>query len=99
MRRRTFLKHAGVATGVTASHSLTGASQRVSLIVDPRDPIASSAPPGWAVRELRAALEARGVAAQIYPRPSEAPTGDRRVIIAGGNSSSARQILKGAGVS
>ena len=67
MNRRTFLKHTGAAAGVTVAQGLTGATRGVAIIVDPRDPIASAAPPAWAVGELRAALGAQGVSAEIYP--------------------------------
>ncbi len=99
MNRRTFLKHTGAAAGVTAAHSLKGATQGVSLIVDPRDMIASAPPAAWAVRELRTALANQGVTAQVYPRLDAAPGGDRQIVIAGGTSASAREILQGAKVS
>jgi hypothetical protein len=99
MNRRTFLKHSGAAAGVTVAKGLTGATRRVSIIVDPRDPIASAAPPAWAVGELRAALSAQGASAQVYPRIDAAPVSDRYIVVAGGSSSSARQLLKAANVS
>src|SRR5258706_58499 len=99
MNRRTFLKHTGAAAGVTVAQSLTGATRGVSIIVDPRDPIASAAPPAWAVGELRAAFSAQGVSAQIYPRIAAAPVSDRYIIVAQGSEPSAMQILKDANVS
>src|ERR1700675_414622 len=99
MNRRTFLKHTGAAAGVTVAQGLTGATRGVAIIVDPRDPIASAAPPAWAVGELRAALNAQGTSAEIYPRIGAAPVSDRYIVVAGGASASARQILKGANVS
>jgi hypothetical protein len=99
MNRRTFLKHTGAAAGVAAAHNLEGATQGVSIIVDPGDPVASAPPPAWAVRELKAALANQGLTAQVYPRLDAAPDADRRIVIAGGNSATAREILQGAKVS
>jgi hypothetical protein len=99
MNRRSFLKHTGAAAGVTVAQRLTGATGGVSIIVDPRDPIASAAPPAWAVGELRAALSAQGGSAQVYPRIAAAPVSDRYIVVAGSGSSSARQILKAANIS
>ena len=45
MNRRSFLKQTGLAAGATAVHNLQGATQGVALIVDPNDPVASSAAP------------------------------------------------------
>src|SRR6266436_2449576 len=99
MNRRSFLKHTGAAAGVTLAQGLTGATRSVSIIVDPRDPIASAAAPSWAVGELRAALSAQGGSAQIYPRIAAAPVSDRYIFVAGATNSSARQILKAANIS
>jgi hypothetical protein len=71
----------------------------VSIVVDPRDPIASAPAPAWAVRELQAALMNHGVSAGIYPRINVAPAGDRRVVVAGAVSAASREILRGANVS
>src|SRR5436190_9288453 len=85
MNRRSFLKRTGAAA-VTAAPSLMGATQGVSIIVDPRDPIASAPPPAWAVRELQTALGKQGVDAKIYPRIGAAPVAGRHIVVAGGNS-------------
>jgi len=98
MNRRKFLKHAGVAAGMTAVHQLKGAARSVSIIVDPQDPIASAPPAAWAVNELREALEGRGVSAKVYARMDAAPAADRHIVVAGANSASARQIFRGARV-
>ena len=99
MNRRSFLKQTGAAASVTAAHTLKGATQGVSLIVDPKDPVASAPPPAWAVRELKAALANQGLTARVYPRLDAAPAGDRYIVIAGGNSGAAREILQGGGSS
>ena len=50
MNRRTFLRQTGLAAGAAAVHNLPGAAQKVSLIADPNDAIASSEPSSWAIR-------------------------------------------------
>ena len=99
MNRRSFLKQTGLAAGATAVHNLQGATQGVALIVDPNDPVASSAAPSWAIRTLQDAFSAQGAAAKIYPRIDAAPAGDRHVLIAGPENAAARQILSAANVS
>src|SRR5258708_5943364 len=99
MNRRSFLKHTGAAAGVTAMQSLRGATQGVSIIVDPRDPVASASPASWAIGELRSALSTQGITARIYPRIEAAPATDRCIMVAGASSSSGRQLLKAANVS
>jgi hypothetical protein len=99
MNRRSFLKQTGLAAGVTTVESLRGATQGVSIVVDPGDPIASAAAPSWAVHTLQDAFSAQGITAKIYPRIGDAPGSGRRIIVAGMENSSARQILKAANIS
>jgi hypothetical protein len=96
MNRRRFLKQTGAAAGLTAIHSLEGAAESVSIIMNPRDPIASSPPPAWAIRELQAALNLHGVTSRLYPRIDAAPSAGRRIVVAGANSDAAREILNAA---
>ena len=60
MERRDFLK------GLAAAGAPTGLAQtggrHVSLVLDPSDPVAASAPARWAANELRRALTDGGVA-------------------------------------
>src|ERR1051326_1194916 len=95
MNRRRFLTQTGAA-GVSALRSLKSATQGVSIIVDRQSPITSAPPCVWAIDELRAALDKHGVAAKLYPRVQEAPAGDRHIVIAGGNSAYALEILRSA---
>jgi hypothetical protein len=104
MDRRIFLKQTGLAAGVAATSKLSlatlgAATQGVSIIIDPQDPIASAPSPSWAVRTLQEAFDARGIDAKVYPRLSEAPIGDRRIIIAGSADATANQILSSAKIS
>src|SRR5271169_3132993 len=99
MNRRSFLKQTGLAAGVTAANRLRGATQAVSIVVDPQDQIASAAAPSWAVRALQDALSAQGIPAKVYPRIDAAPAGDRHIIVAGADNAATRQILRAAKVS
>src|ERR1700722_2867933 len=99
MDRRDFLKTSGLAAvGASAIRRLSGATQSVSIIVDPQDPIASAAAAAWAVRELQSSLGPQGVTTKIYSRIEGAPAGDRHVVVAGGSSPIAQQLLKTAKV-
>ncbi|HEY3457393.1 MAG TPA: twin-arginine translocation signal domain-containing protein, partial [Bryobacteraceae bacterium] len=96
MNRRSFLKQTGLAAGAAAVHNLHGAPQGIALIVDPKDPVASSAASSWAVRNLQDAFTAQGATANIYPRIDAAPAGSRHILIAGTENAAARQILSAA---
>jgi len=99
MDRRDFLKTTGLAAvGASAIRALSGAPQSVSIIVDHQDPIASAGPAAWAIRELQSSLSPQGVTSKIYPRIEAAPAGDRYVVVAGGSSPIAQQLLKTAKV-
>ncbi len=86
LTRRGFLKQTSLVTGaVVATPGLAlyaGESRGVSIVVDPDDKIAASAPPRWAVNELREALEARSVPVRIFSRVESVPHGDRCVVAA-----------------
>ena len=92
--RRQFLKTAGsaAAIGITAA----GAAPGVSLVIDPADNIASTAPVQWAARELEQSLSG-----QIHrcERVADARPGDLCILAAGSNSPTAKEVLKRAGVS
>jgi hypothetical protein len=63
VNRREFLKQTSLAAGIAAGGgSAMGANRSVSILVDPADRVASSAPVKWAIGQLRAALGAKGVA-------------------------------------
>ncbi len=95
MNRRSFLQ-TGLAAGVTAAHTLRGATQGVSIVVDPQDAVASTAASSWAVRALEEALSAQSITAKVYPRIDAAPAGDRHIIVAGAENAATRQILRAA---
>jgi hypothetical protein len=99
MNRRSFLKQSGAVSAAAMASKLAGAVPNVSIIVDPGDPIASAAPAAWAVRELQAALSRQGVTANVFPKVGAAPAGGQTIVVAGGGSAAAREVLRGANLS
>ena len=79
MNRRSFLKEAGLAAGLSGVQRLSGAGQGVSIVVDPQDRIASAAPVSWANRTLQNALTAQGLTAKIYSRIEEAIAAEKSI--------------------
>ena len=84
MERRTFIKAAGAAAslgaGADAFAQVRAAAVSVALVVDPADSIASAGPSKWAVQELLARLQARGVAGRMIPSISQAQLTERNLL-------------------
>ncbi len=100
INRRRFFGQAGLAVGACIGARVSeGAGERVSIVVDAADPMVAGAPVGWAVDELRRALEGRGVAAEVLPSLDRAQRGAPCVLISGPQAPSARAIQNAAGVS
>jgi hypothetical protein len=99
MERRTFLRQTAVA-GVVGLLPLPALAQtsRVRLIVDPADPIATSAPVRWAAERLQAALALKGVEAQIAGSLDGTATGDTPIVLASSGNELAQRVLGTAGV-
>ncbi|MFB3776965.1 MAG: hypothetical protein ACE141_05115 [Bryobacteraceae bacterium] len=93
--RRQFLKTAGSlpVAGAVAG----GAGRTVSLVSDPSDSVACSAPPQWALGELEKALAARGVKVERRESAAQA-TGELCIIAAGRENTAVRQMFRAAGV-
>jgi len=98
MDRRDFLKSAGVVVGVgvSAVRNLAGATEDVSIVVDPGDSLAAEAPVSWAVGELRTALGKHGGGVTMVPRIDAVRTGARCVVVASTGNTAAQSILKAA---
>lgn len=76
VNRREFLKHTSLAAGMAAGRSAAvGADRSVSIIVDPADRVASSAPVKWAIGQLQAALEAKSISVR--------PSANFRIVFSG----------------
>lgn len=107
MNRRQFLQQTGrVGSGAVAgmlagsAESSPGAAPKgVSILLDPADPIAASAPARWAAGQVRAVLEARRVPVRLCERLGEAPPGDVLLFAAGSGTQAVRSILGFSGIS
>ena len=96
--RRSFLKvMAGLTVGsLAAGHSLAAALTEkggIALVVPPDDVLATAAPAGWAVGELKTALEGRGATVRIIAKIAEATAREFCVVVAGMNSPLAQTIV------
>jgi hypothetical protein len=100
LSRRRFLEAAaGVAVGLTAGgDQLSAGTRGVAIVVDPGDPIASSAPARWAATELQRSLAARGIAAEIAAPGSPTAAARPRITSAGCAAPGAAATLRAAGV-
>jgi hypothetical protein len=97
--RRDFLKRTSVAAGIgalVAPPSAAAVQPGVALVIDPLDPLATSAPVGWAAEELRQALAARQIAAETVSSLDQARAAATRIRIAGSASAAARDLLRRA---
>lgn len=97
--RRHFLKMAGItALGIPFAGFADIKATGVSIIVDPADPIANSAPAQWATGELEAALKTQGIKIQRCTSITKAKAGNLCIPVAGATSAIAKPIIKSAGV-
>ena len=97
MNRRRFLQAAGTVTAL--SGSVTASYPAVSLVVDPSDPIANSAPAKWATQELERSLRGAGSNVLRTRTLTEAARGNQCVMVAGSRSAVALDLQKRAGAS
>jgi hypothetical protein len=95
MSRRSFMKLAGIsAFGVSSLGYFSFNIKGVSIVKDPADLIAGSIPSQWALKELEESLKTRGTNIYRCELLSQARSGDLIIVVAGSDSSSARQLLK-----
>jgi hypothetical protein len=99
VHRRRFLQQAGMtaALGTVAVRIPRAAGRNLSIVADPADAVASSAPAVWAARELETALQGQGVEVRRYARITEAPGTDLCLVIGGSAQQACRQVLTSAG--
>jgi hypothetical protein len=82
--RRQFLKLVGATTVAGASRkSFATGSRKFSIVVHEADPVASTKPVAWAVKQLNQALAEQGIAAQIVANEREAAGSSMVVVVAG----------------
>jgi hypothetical protein len=104
--RRHFIKKTGFAAAAVAGAGLlqfpaTAAETKpgVAIVLDVSDSFAMQPPVRWAAEQLRDALAARGIAAQIFQGLDEAPPSQECVFVTSRASASARQLLSAAKIS
>ncbi len=97
--RRDFLQISGLTLGSLGLPALTSAKtfEGVSFIVDPSDPIASSAPCRWAAEELSQALAQHRVKLGHYSSFDRVPR-NSLCIVAFSDQNKAKQLMKEGGV-
>ena len=93
--RRRFLETAALSVATTG---MPAAQARISILIDPADPVGSSGPAQWAAGELRAALEGRGLAVARCARIADATTSDLCLALTGAQSDLAKEVCTNAGV-
>jgi hypothetical protein len=104
INRRDFLRGGLAASAFALTRYLPGNAhalargERVALITDPSDPIASAAPVQWATSDLQQALTDAGFAVQRRDRVTQLEAGERAILIAGSATPAAATALKQARV-
>ena len=97
MQRRDFLKLSGAITALRLTHRvLAGPNQRISIILNGRDPCASTDPVGWAAGRLRNALLAKGAICEIVSSADQAAGSAFSVLVAGPTSDVGAKFPQGA---
>lgn len=87
MKRRTFLQTAGVAAGLGLEFSPPASAQptnpAVTIVLDLSDPVASSPPAKWAVKELFSRIQARSSLARLAGSVAEMAQGEIGIVVSG----------------
>ena len=93
--RRQFLKMTGIITlGLPLVGMIDLKVQNVSIISDPFDKIAESAPVQWAIDELTKSLNAGGITVNRFKQLTKAPAGALCLVVGGGRASTVVTILR-----
>ncbi|MGA8264308.1 MAG: hypothetical protein WB779_07700, partial [Ignavibacteriaceae bacterium] len=91
------MKVAGIsALGVSSLGYINFRTKGVSIVIDPADQTAGSAPAQWAVKELVKSLESEAINIYRCNSIDKARRGDFIVVATGSDFSIARQLLKEA---
>src|SRR5262245_65304578 len=89
--RRRFLQGAGAVASLGLAH---GAEHKVAIVHlrEDRDPAGA-----WAVSELHDALTGRSIPVRLCERVAEAEAGELCIVVAPGQSTLAKQVLRESG--
>ncbi|MEO8735499.1 MAG: hypothetical protein ABI380_03070 [Edaphobacter sp.] len=95
LQRRDFLKLVGAVAAVGVADNALAASnhgQRICIVVDAEDPIASSEPAKWAIGKFRRAMTEKGTISEVIHSLSEVKEAALVVIVAGPSSPMAKDF-------
>src|SRR6266851_16223 len=96
LNRRRFLQTAGCVAALDSTSQ--AATQGISILTDPSDAVAASAPARWAAIELVRSLASAGVTVNTCQRIADVKPGNLCIVSAGSRSVFGQQILKSAAV-
>lgn len=95
--RRHFVKIAGITAVGVSSFGFSGfMAKGVTIILDPSDLIAGSAPAIWAAKELENSLTSKGITVTRIEQLSKAKAGELNIFVTGSASKPGLEILKTA---
>ncbi len=99
--RRAFLQISSLALGAFSRHAAATETRNeiVSIIADPADPVASSPPCRWAVKEVARCLEQHAVRVGQFASLRQAPPNSLCIIASAPDRQPAAALLKTSGVS
>jgi hypothetical protein len=98
--RRNFLQISGLALAALSLRNAVAEAheESVSLIADPADPVASSLPCRWALREISRALEQNAIKVGQFASLRQAPRNSLSIVASAGDRDLAATSLKQAGL-
>ena len=91
--RRDFLKRSGLSIGAVPALAQSRSAKRVALVLDPSDPLASTAPVRWAAQELKRSLAESGILVNQYESIKPVPPGDSLMVTTAGQASNTPETL------
>jgi hypothetical protein len=96
MQRRDFLKLAGATTVASlAPGAMAASNRRVTVVVDPANPVASSGPVKQAAMRLQKALAAKGVSCEVVQSAEQAAGSALCIVAAATDSNMAKGFPSG----
>ena len=95
--RRHFVKLAGISTLGVSSLGFSGLNGKmVSIVSDPTDPIASSPPALWAIKELEKSLSLKGISVSRLDILAKTGKNDFIIVAASSDSLVGKRLLEAA---